>query len=64
MLREAIELAVTDKILTDNPVLKVPTAKHQKEPADPFTREEMERIVADMQAKQDHQVHNFVDFWF
>ena len=64
VLREAIELAVTDKILVENPVVKVPHAKHQKEPPDPFTREEMEKIVADVVAKQPEQVGNFVDFWF
>jgi integrase len=64
VLCEALELAVTDKILTENPALKVPRAKHQKEPADPFSRDEMETILADIQCKQDCQVHNFTEFWF
>lgn len=64
VLREAIELAVTDKILMENPVLKVPRAKHQKEPADPFSRDEMEKIVADLKAKHPGQAANFVEFWF
>jgi integrase len=42
----------------------VPRAKHQKEPPDPFTREEMEKIVAELAAKQPGQVANFVEFWF
>lgn len=57
-------MAVTDKILTENPVLKVPRAKHQKEPADPFSRDEMETILADIQSEQDCQVHDFTEFWF
>ncbi|HZV65088.1 MAG TPA: site-specific integrase [Telluria sp.] len=64
VLREAIELAVTDKILVENPVVAVPTAKHQKEPPDPFTREEMERICAEIQEKHPGQVANLVETWF
>lgn len=64
VLREAIELAITDKILSENPVEKVPRATHQKDPPDPFTREEAELIVSDMRDKQPEQVANFVEFWF
>ena len=64
VLREAVELAITDKVLRENPVEKVPRAKHQKPPPDPFTREEAEAIMADMHAKQPEQVANFVEFWF
>jgi integrase len=64
VLREAIELAVTDNVLRENPVEKVPRAKHQKAPPDPFTREEAEIIIADMYARQPEQVANFVEFWF
>lgn len=64
VLREAIELAVTDKILAENPVGAVPTAKHQKEPPDPFTRDEMERICAEMQIRHPGQVANLVEMWF
>lgn len=64
VLREAIELAVTDKVLAENPVAKVPTASHQTEPPDPFSREEMERICAAVQAKHPGQVANFVEAWF
>jgi len=64
VLREAVELAVTDNVLRENPVEKVPRAKHQKVPPDPFTREEAEIIIADMHARQPEQVANFVEFWF
>jgi integrase len=64
VLREAVELAVTDNVLRENPVEKVPRAKHQKAPPDPFTREEAEIIIADMHARQPEQVANFVEFWF
>jgi integrase len=64
VLREAVELAITDNILRENPVVKVPRAKHQKAPPDPFTREEAEAIMADIREKQPGQVANFVEFWF
>jgi integrase len=64
VLREAVELAVTDKILVDNPVIKVPHAKHQKEPPDPFNREEMEKVLASLANKHPGQVSNFTEFWF
>lgn len=64
VLRESVELAVTDKIISENPVAKVPRAKHQKPPPDPFTREEAEKIIADMHAKAPEQVANLVETWF
>jgi integrase len=63
VLREAIELAVTDKLLTENPIEKVPRAKHQKEPADPFTRHEVDRIIDHMATKYPGQSANLVEFW-
>lgn len=64
VLREALELAVTDKLLTENPALKVPTAKHQKEPPDPFARDEMEKILAAMEVTHAGQAANLVEMWF
>jgi integrase len=63
VLREAMELAVIDGDLKENPVAKIQPAKHQKAPPDPFTREEADKIVADMHAKQSGRVANFVEFW-
>lgn len=63
VLREAMELAMRDKLITANPVDDVPRAKHQKEPPDPFTREELERITDDFRAKHPGQVANMVEFW-
>ncbi|MDD0814251.1 tyrosine-type recombinase/integrase [Curvibacter sp. HBC28] len=64
VLREAIEMAVTDRLLETNPVEKVPRAKHQKEPPDPFTRDEAERIIGALLLNHPGQVHNLVEFWF
>lgn len=64
VLREAMELAVVDKLLTENPVDAVKRAKYQKPPPDPFTREEMDKIIAHAQASYPEQIWNFIEFWF
>jgi integrase len=64
VLREAMELAVTDRLLADNPVQSVKRAKHQKDPPDPFSREESDRILDAIGARYPGQVHNMVEFWF
>jgi integrase len=64
VLREALDLAVVDKLMPDNPVHNVPRAKHQKPPVEPFTREEAEAILADMAKHYPAQVVNFVRFKF
>lgn len=64
VLRKALDLAVRDKILRENPCIGVPSAKWQKEPPDPFTREESAAIIDSMQARHPGQVANMVEFWF
>lgn len=63
VLREALALAVADGVLQENVADKVPRAKHQKEPPDPFTREEAESVLARLAAHHPGQVHNLVEFW-
>lgn len=48
VLREALELAVIDKLMPANPVVHVPRASHQKPEIDPFSREEAESIIDGM----------------
>lgn len=64
VLREALEAAVDDKLLADNPVEEVKRAKHQKEPPDPFTRDEMDRICAEAHARYPEQVASLIECWF
>jgi integrase len=64
VLREALDLAVRDGIIQDNPAKDVPRAKHQKDPPDPFTREESDMIIANAETHYPGQVHNFIEFWF
>lgn len=64
VLREAIELAVTDKVIKENPVSSIKPAKHQKDPPDPFSTDERELIIAKMTERHPGQVANMVEFWF
>lgn len=64
VLREALELAVTDGTLKENPASNVKRLKHQKEPPDPFSADERDRIIASMAERYPGQVANFVEFWF
>lgn len=60
VVREALQLAVDDGKLTKNPAADIPRQKWQKEPPDPFSREESEAIIARF---QNTPVANFVEFW-
>jgi integrase len=63
VIREALSLAVTDKAMTDNPAEKIPRAKWQKEPCDPFTREEIEAVIAYMRERYPEPVANYIEWW-
>lgn len=64
VLREAMALAFKDKLISENPVAEIPRAKHQKEPPDPFSREEADKIIVAMHKRHPGQAANFVEFWF
>lgn len=64
VLRRAMDLAVADKALNDNPVDAVKPAKHQRPPPDPFSREEAEAILADMVRHYPAPIANYVEFKF
>lgn len=63
VLREAMALALKDKIIRENPVTEIPRAKHQKDPPDPFSREEVSSIIQAFDARHPGQVANMVTFW-
>lgn len=63
VLREALDLAVKDKIIKENPVADVPRAKHQKEPPDPFSRDEVASIIRAVEARHPGQVANMITCW-
>ena len=64
VLRQALDLAVADGALPSNPAGDVPRAKHQKAPPDPFSRDEAEAILADMEKHYPEQVWNMAEAWF
>lgn len=64
VLREALESAVTDKVLQANPADAVKRAKYQKPVADPFSAEEREKIIDKMAERYPGQVANMIEFWF
>jgi integrase len=64
VLREALEMAVLDKLLPDNPAAHVPSAQWQRLPVDPFTAEEVEAILADMPKRHPAQVANYTALKF
>lgn len=64
VLREALESAVTDKVLTSNPADTIKRAKYQKPVADPFSADEREVIIAKVTERYPGQVANMVEFWF
>jgi integrase len=61
--REALALAVADRKLQANPAVGIPSARHQKEPPDPFTRQEVEAIIADLKARQPEPIGNYAEWW-
>jgi integrase len=64
VLRESLELAVLDRILSSNPAGSIPRAKHQKSPPDPFTQLEAEAIVGYMAKHYPNPVANYAEFKF
>jgi integrase len=64
VLRAAFALAVTDKLISANPVDGVPRAKHQKPPPDPFSKDEAELIIAEAARAYPGNIYNMVETWF
>jgi len=64
VVREALDLAVQDRILTKNPAHAIPRGKYQREPPDPFSRGEMETILESIAQQFPGQVRNLIEFWF
>ena len=64
VLREAMQMAVLDRVLDGNPTDNVPRAKHQKPPIDPFSRDEAESIIADFKLHYPEAIYNLVEWWF
>lgn len=61
---QALALAVTDGVLKVNPVDKVPRAKWQRTPPDPFDMDEVEAICTDLYKHYPEQVGNMAEWRF
>ncbi|MGJ8518420.1 Arm DNA-binding domain-containing protein [Carnimonas bestiolae] len=61
-LRQALDLAVSENLLSENPAANLPLVKYQKPLPDPLDRDEAEAIISSM-LKRDEQVGNMVEFW-
>lgn len=64
VLRKAMDLAIDDGLLQDNPVATVPRAKWQQEDPDPFTRDEAELIIADALKHYPEPIGNLIEWRF
>jgi integrase len=63
-IRSLFEAAMADELIEMSPVTKVKNRKHQKAPPDPFTREEMDKILAHMEDHYRHVIHDYFQFSF
>ncbi|WP_415749292.1 Arm DNA-binding domain-containing protein [Caballeronia sp. J97] len=63
VLRLVLSVAVADQLMATNLAESVSRAKHQRQPTDPFSREESEAIIAEA-ANVDPQIHNYIELWF
>ncbi|MDE2176463.1 MAG: tyrosine-type recombinase/integrase [Betaproteobacteria bacterium] len=63
VLRQALDLAVADNLIQENPAGDIPRAKHQKEPPDPFSADEGAAIIGRLRQSHPCQVANMVEFW-
>lgn len=64
VLRQALDLALRDRLMTTDPLAGLEAAEHQKKPPDPFTLEEAELILADMRRRHDPQIVNYFECKF
>ncbi|QCP54546.1 DUF3596 domain-containing protein [Trinickia violacea] len=64
VLRTALDLAVKDKLIFENPAKDIAPAKHQKAPPDPFSRVESDAILAELARAYPDEVLSLCEFWF
>ncbi|MDP2987116.1 site-specific integrase [Hydrogenophaga sp.] len=62
-LREAMALAVRDKVLDSDPSTGIKPPKYKKEDPDPLDAEQAEIVLNHLRAKHPGQVHNMAEFW-
>lgn len=60
----AFDLALADRLVTENPVAGMDRAKQQKHPVEPFTAAEAERILAMVETRYAGPLADMIEFWF
>lgn len=63
-LRGVFELALRDGLIADNPTRHIRNRRVQKDPPDPFSRDEMERILTAFTARGQEALRNYFEFAF
>lgn len=64
VLRDAFSLAVRDGVISASPVDGVKGPAWQREPPDPFTADEREKLIALAAERYPGHIHNMLEFWF
>lgn len=64
VLRQALVLAIRDGVIASSPLDGLEASPHQTEPADPFSLEEVELILAHMRNKYGGSVADYFEFKF
>lgn len=64
VLRAIYEMAIRDKVLTENPTAEFTSLDHQAEPPNPLTLEQMERVVGHMKVKYHLAAWAYFEFAF
>lgn len=64
VLRQALQLALRDGIITADPTAGIEAASHQSPEPDPFTVAEAEQIIAALHARYGPQIANYFGFKF
>jgi integrase len=63
-IRNLFEAVKADELIEISPIAKVKNRKHQKPPPDPFTREEMDKILGHMESHYPYVIHDYFQFSF
>ena len=62
-LRQVMEMATLDGVISGNPTTRIKNGKVQKKPPDPLTAEEVQMVLTHM-GKYDPQIANYFEFAF
>ncbi|WP_155626331.1 hypothetical protein [Burkholderia diffusa] len=64
VMRKTLGLAMSDNVLTNNSAANVSRAKRPKSLPDPFSRDELEKVIGEAEHAHPRRVPNLIEFWF